>query len=93
MAIEDAVCLAAILTEVREVQTALRHYEQSRFPRTTAITKNSWRLGIIGQWENPIGCWLRNLLTSWTPDAVSLRLIENRVGHKLPPLTAATVSP
>jgi len=93
MAIEDAVCLAAILTEVRDVQAALRHYEQSRFPRTTAITKNSWRFGNIGQWENPFACWLRNRLTSWTPSAVSLRLIEARVNYALPQLPGSSGSP
>lgn len=86
MAIEDAVCLAAILTQVRDVEAAVRHYEQVRYPRTTAITKDSWRLGIIGQWENPFACWLRNRLTSWTPNAVSLRLMEARVNHVPPTL-------
>ncbi len=83
-AIEDAVCLAASLAGNHDVTTALRNYEQTRHPRTTAITKDSWRLGRLCQWENPFGCWLRNLLTRWTPSAVSLRLIENRVSHELP---------
>jgi 2-polyprenyl-6-methoxyphenol hydroxylase-like FAD-dependent oxidoreductase len=85
-AIEDAVCLAASLGSNRDVATALRHYEQARQPRTAAITRESWRLGRICQWENPFGCWLRNRLTCWTPKAVSLRLIEKRVNHELPRL-------
>lgn len=86
MAIEDAVCLAAILNKVGDVQAALRRYEQLRYARTTAITKNSWRLGIIGQWENPLACWLRNWLTSRTPSTVSLRMMEARVDYALPKL-------
>jgi 2-polyprenyl-6-methoxyphenol hydroxylase-like FAD-dependent oxidoreductase len=85
-AIEDALFLAASLAGYSQVQTALRYYEQARQPRTAAITQDSWRLGRICQWENPFGCWLRNRLTSWTPGAVSLRLIENRVNYELPRL-------
>jgi hypothetical protein len=57
-----------------------------RQPRTKAITQDSWRFGSVGQWENPFGCWLRNRLTRWMPDALSLRLIENRVSYELPQL-------
>ena len=83
-AIEDAIYLAASLVESRQVETALRNYEQGRQPRTAAITNDSWRLGRLCQWENPLGCWLRNILTRLTPSAVSLSLIENRVSHELP---------
>jgi len=85
-AIEDAVCLAVSLAGSRHVETALRHYEQARQPRTTAITNDSWRVGSLGQWENSFGCWLRNRLTRWFPNAVSLRWIVNRVNHELPQL-------
>jgi 2-polyprenyl-6-methoxyphenol hydroxylase-like FAD-dependent oxidoreductase len=85
-AIEDAVCLAASLAGNRPVETALRLYEQTRQSRTQAITRDSWRLGSLCQWENSFGCWLRNSLTRWVPSAVSLRLIENRVNRELPQL-------
>ena len=85
-AVEDAVFLAADLAATRDIEAALRHYEQARFPRTAAITNDSWRLGRLCQWENPFGCWLRNRLTSWTPNAVSLRLMEARVNHVPPTL-------
>jgi FAD-dependent urate hydroxylase len=85
-AIEDAVYLAAVLAGTRDIEAALRHYEQARFSRTAAITKDSWRLGRVCQWEDPFGCWLRNRLTSWTPGAISLRLMEARVNHVPPTL-------
>jgi 2-polyprenyl-6-methoxyphenol hydroxylase-like FAD-dependent oxidoreductase len=85
-AIEDAVCLAATLAKARDVEPALRHYEQGRYPRTAAITNESWRLGSLCQWENPLGCWVRNRLTSWTPSAVSLRLMEARLNYVPPTL-------
>jgi len=62
-AIEDAVCLAADLADCGQVEPALRKYEQAREPRTAAITKDSWRLGSIGQWENSLGCFIRNSMT------------------------------
>ena len=86
-AIEDAVCLAATVASGHPVETALRRYEQTRQPRTRAITVDSWRYGRVGQWENPLGCWLRNSLTRWVPSAVSLRLMETRVSHELPRLS------
>jgi 2-polyprenyl-6-methoxyphenol hydroxylase-like FAD-dependent oxidoreductase len=85
-AIEDAVCLAASLAGRRDVTTALRHYEQARQPRTTAITKDSWLFGSVGQWDNSFGCWLRNRVTQWTPSVISLRLMEKRVSYKPPQL-------
>ena len=85
-AIEDAVCLAADLAGTRDLETALRQYERARYSRTAAITTESWRLGNLCQWENPIGCWLRNRLTSWTPGALSLRLMEARINHVPPTL-------
>jgi 2-polyprenyl-6-methoxyphenol hydroxylase-like FAD-dependent oxidoreductase len=88
-AIEDAVYLAASLARGRYVETALRHYERVRYPRTTGITKDSWRYGSVSQWEKPFCCWLRNTLTSWTPSAVSLRMMENRVSYELPLLRCA----
>jgi FAD-dependent urate hydroxylase len=85
-AIEDAVCLADGLAGCDRVEPALRHYEQPRQARTAAITKDSWRVGSLGQWENSFGCALRNSLTRWVPNAVSLRWIENIVSHESPRL-------
>ncbi len=85
-AVEDAVFLAESLAENPQVNLALRSYERARYPRTTAITKDSWRYGNVSQWENPFGSWLRNRLTCWTPNAFSLRLMENRVSYEFPQL-------
>lgn len=85
-AIEDAICLAACLTGVPEVDAALRHYERTRFRRTAAITRDSWRFGWMSQWTNPVGRWLRDALTRSTPAAISLRLMESRISHELPRL-------
>lgn len=55
-------------------------------PRTTAITNDFWRLGKLCQWEDPLACWLRNTLMRLTLEAVSQRLIKNKVKFALPQL-------
>ena len=65
-AIEDAVVLTDQLRRSDTVEAALRAFEKLRQGRTARITRESFRIGRIGQWENPIGCWLRNLATRFT---------------------------
>jgi 2-polyprenyl-6-methoxyphenol hydroxylase-like FAD-dependent oxidoreductase len=89
LAIEDAVCLAATLADGPDVEAALRRYERTRLPRATAITNDSWRIGSVGQWANPVGCWLRNLSTRWTPGWVWSRLLAGWLNHDLPQLERA----
>jgi 2-polyprenyl-6-methoxyphenol hydroxylase-like FAD-dependent oxidoreductase len=71
MALEDGVVLAKHVARahrrVVELPAALRAYETERYPRTTMVTKASWRLGWVGQWSNPTMCIVRDLLTSLTP--------------------------
>ena len=88
-ALEDAVVLADCLRQCREVEPALRLYEQQRQRRTAAITRASWRLGKICQWESPPACWLRNSLTQLMPASSNLRFIERFVCHDLPDLSIA----
>lgn len=63
MAIEDAACLARLLTERADVAGAFRAYETMRRPRTAFVARQARRIGAIGQWENP---WIvrgRNFVT------------------------------
>jgi 2-polyprenyl-6-methoxyphenol hydroxylase-like FAD-dependent oxidoreductase len=88
-ALEDAVVLADCWRQCGEVEPALRRYEQQRWRRTAAITRASWRLGRICQWESPVACWLRNSLTELMPARSSLRLMERYVCYRLPELPIA----
>ena len=63
LAIEDAVFLASALRAASDVSAALRSYENQRQARTAFITNQSWLVGEISQWENPLACWLRNHLS------------------------------
>jgi 2-polyprenyl-6-methoxyphenol hydroxylase-like FAD-dependent oxidoreductase len=88
-ALEDAVVLADCWRQCREVEPALRRYEQERQRRTAAITRASWRLGKICQWESPPACWLRNSLTQLMPASSRMRFLERFVCHDLPDLLIA----
>jgi 2-polyprenyl-6-methoxyphenol hydroxylase-like FAD-dependent oxidoreductase len=85
-AIEDAVALAHCLGQGGDAESALRSYEESRIPRTTAITKKSLRVGIVGQLENPLACALRNAMIRITPSVISLRFMESILRNDAPDL-------
>ena len=76
MAIEDAVVLARCLAQDREPSQAFRAYERSRFTRTSLIANCSRIYGTIGQWENPLGTRLRNMMISAVPQYFTHRLLR-----------------
>lgn len=61
-AIESAWVLARSLANAETAPAGLLAYEQARFDRTAAITNQSWRLGRVFAYENPVKCWLRDRL-------------------------------
>jgi 2-polyprenyl-6-methoxyphenol hydroxylase-like FAD-dependent oxidoreductase len=71
MAIEDGVILARHIARAHrgivDVTSALRAYEEERYPRTTMVTNMSWKLGRVGQWSNPVMCALRDFFAGLTP--------------------------
>jgi 2-polyprenyl-6-methoxyphenol hydroxylase-like FAD-dependent oxidoreductase len=85
-AIEDAVTLAHCVGRNDNPEAILRAYEGRRIPRTTAITKRSLHVGIVGQLQNPLARNLRDLLTRLLPQAISLRFLEGILHHGAPDL-------
>ncbi len=63
-AIESAYVLVKCLREAEEVPTGLLAYERGRFDRTAYITNQSWKIGKLFAYENPVKCWFRNRLLS-----------------------------
>jgi len=61
-ALEDAAVLARCLGETGEIGPALQRYERQRIQRANNLVRQSRRLGQIGQWENPLAVWLREIL-------------------------------
>ena len=60
MAIESADVLAQCLAQNNDVVSAFKEYETRRKPRTAFITNQSWQIGRMAQWENPLACAVRN---------------------------------
>lgn len=52
------------------VEAALRAYESARYTRTARITVDSWRFGVMGQWENAALRGVRDLVLRLTPRRV-----------------------
>ncbi len=82
MAIESSLALARCLASEDELKLSLRRYESERKPRTDWITKQSWRIGRIGQFENRFLCALRDLFVQLAPDSLTIRQIERAAGHE-----------
>lgn len=79
LAIEDACCLAHLLSETSERDVALAQYEALRRPRATWIRDQSYSFGKLAQLESPFGCWLRNLAVRLTPPSVNVRTLRRIV--------------
>jgi 2-polyprenyl-6-methoxyphenol hydroxylase-like FAD-dependent oxidoreductase len=62
VAIEDSVVLARHVASADDPANALLAFTAERFPRTAAITRESWRFGSLGQIEGRFACWLRDAL-------------------------------
>lgn len=71
MAIEDACVLSNLLEKSANPRHAFVQFEQQRIARTTRIVNQSWMLGKVAQWENPLLVGVRNWLLSVTPQATT----------------------
>jgi 2-polyprenyl-6-methoxyphenol hydroxylase-like FAD-dependent oxidoreductase len=75
-AIEDAVVLGRCLGRGRSVARALQEYERLRVDRTNAMTRQARQIGAVGQWRNPIACWLRDRLMAHSPTPMRIRQLR-----------------
>jgi 2-polyprenyl-6-methoxyphenol hydroxylase-like FAD-dependent oxidoreductase len=75
-AVEDAVILAHCLSVENTLPAALRTYEQKRLPRTQQIVLMSRRFGQVAQWENPLGCQIRDFVMSKIPGSVRMNALK-----------------
>lgn len=90
MALEDAVVLAASLRNERDLERALRGYEDARRVRTALVQDQSWTLGGMFQWERPLACWIRDRASrsAWAARQGE-ELLRTLLVHRLPELQAA----
>jgi 2-polyprenyl-6-methoxyphenol hydroxylase-like FAD-dependent oxidoreductase len=63
IAIEDAACLWQGFAQSVPFDEIFPAFVTRRYPRTTAITRDSYRLGQIGQWNGRMACWWRDAIT------------------------------
>ncbi len=63
MAIEDAAWMAKLLPGATDLAAGFRSYEAARVSRTAFIARQARRIGMIGQWENPLLTGPRDLIT------------------------------
>ena len=81
MAIESSLALARCLREGDNLSESLSSYESGRMPRTAWITNQSWRIGRIGQFQNPLLCAMRDAFVQFAPDSLTIKQIERAVAH------------
>lgn len=83
MAIESGVMLARCLAQESSLAAGLRRYEVERMPRTAWITEQSWKIGRVGQLDNPVACKIRDFVTRITPSKLVMKPLEKAVGYDL----------
>ena len=77
MAIEDAAILASCLEKHSNPAEAFQEFEKRRLGRTRKIVTDSWQLGKIAQWENPVLMSLRDAFFRMIPQHVTQKQIES----------------
>ncbi|MFN7922348.1 MAG: FAD-dependent monooxygenase [Bryobacteraceae bacterium] len=81
-AIEDGLELARSLAAHRDPGDGLRAYEAARIARTGPIVMASRRFGAVGQWTNPVLCWLRDQALRLTPRSMAVKNLIPIAGYE-----------
>ncbi len=82
-AIEDAVALGNAVTASGDITAALAGYQAKRITRANSIVSQSRRIGEVGQWANPLACWLRDNLFRALPASVRNKQVAAVVGYEV----------
>ena len=75
-AIEDAYMIAECLHEYKSSK-AFEEFQKRRLKTAHTIVNQSWTIGKISHWKNPIAIYLRNMVLSKTPKIWNIRQLEN----------------
>lgn len=79
LAIEDAICLAHLVSEAPSLARALEDYDAFRRPRANRIKARSFALGRLAGIESAPLRWLRNWIVRSTPEGVNRRALRELV--------------
>ena len=85
-ALEDAVALGRSLAGARSIEMGLREYERIRIARTRTVVALARQNARMGSIENPIGCWMRDLVIRLVPERL---VLERLVALGRPPAEPA----
>jgi 2-polyprenyl-6-methoxyphenol hydroxylase-like FAD-dependent oxidoreductase len=88
VAIEDAVALSRAMATTPDPATAFAGFKSERYKRTSAITKESWRLGKIAQWDGRFSCWFRDAALGLLLPMAGTRGIAQHASFDIGPLPA-----
>lgn len=75
-AIEDVAVLIDELKKKQSVEKAFGAFENRRLERTAYITKTSWQIGKISQWENSFFVYARNTFMRLLPESVKQKTLQ-----------------
>ncbi|MBK6265114.1 FAD-dependent monooxygenase [Marivirga sp. S37H4] len=73
--IEDAYILADCLSK-QNVLDAFKTYQKIRMPKAHQVVKQSWQIGKISHWENPVAIAIRNKLLKLIPQKLNQVQLE-----------------
>ncbi len=82
-AIEDAVVLMKQVSAGGAVAGVLRAYEAERMQRTAWLVAQSRRIGAVGQWHNPLGVAVRDMLIKVLGARLQERQLVRVIGHEV----------
>ncbi|HWL07070.1 MAG TPA: FAD-dependent monooxygenase [Planctomicrobium sp.] len=88
MAIEDAVAVARALATSTDPEMAFLSFTKERFPRTAAITNESWRFGKIASMEGRLSCWLRDTMSGLVLPLIGTQSLCKHSAFDIGPLPA-----
>lgn len=89
LALEDAVELAACLSDSSDIAEALRLYEQRRIRRTSGVARQARLLDHVTQMEAAPLCALRDILLRALPSRVRDRGLQSILNYRTPALERA----
>lgn len=86
-ALEDAVVLAAALSQTPDIDAALRQYDRQRRRRVEGIRRSAARIARMNAQRNPMAVAVRNAVVRLTPSALGVRSMA-RISRWNPPRIA-----
>ena len=86
-AIEDAIVLAACLSQAKDLTVALASYDAQRRPRAQAVARAARRVGRVAQLHGRAAVGLRTLAMRAAPARASLRMVKRLTSWTPPRLT------